>query len=200
MRGAVILGAVIAAAVGAAAWKALTLVHRASFAPWAIGALVGFVAVKLRGRGKSTGVVCAVLTLLSVLSGKYSVDATRRDEMLRKWYQVLPRDSEDFARLKSPEEYPQFMMTHGYTGAKKPSDVTPEEKTVFLEESVPILEDFQRNRPDFFQWKEQWLKDSNLVGDFARNFGLPEIIFTLLGIVSAYLICACRGEAGQGAG
>ena len=212
MKTKAIIGAAVGAIIGAVIWAVIsaTTGYEVGYVAWGIGLLVGIAAKVLGGQGKTIAAVCALLTLGSIFVGKmmavhYGVQRELRKMVeegpTRESYDEARRDAEDFAQLESQDDYPAYMVSHGFSEAEDPSGVTAEEIEDFTTFQVPRLTEFHNETPDFEEWRDQERKRvEEIVAELADNIPLAEavvedlgifdIIFALLGLVTAYKMVA----------
>ncbi len=209
-----LLGGVIAAVLGAAAWGLLTWSTgwEIGYAAWAIGGLVGFGVATLGGRGQVMAVTAALLAALSIFGGKMLAIRMVAEKELRghvnvkeerKTYENLKRAAEDVANLTSDDEHRQLMVTYGFTEAKRAQAVSDDELAEFREESLPALKRFAEEKPDFETWKEeqsdaraQVLNDPSLIAQIAfSNLGIIDGLFMLFGIGTAFRVVVSASQS-----
>lgn len=207
-----IVGAAVAAVLGAIIWAVIsaTTGYEVGYVAWGIGLIVGAGAMILGGKGQATGVACAVLALASIFVGKmlavqYAAPGQIRealeDKYTRPLYDELVTDATDFAQLTSEDEYPAFMVSHGFTEAEDPAEITEEELADFKEYSVESMRSFREQNPTYEQWREEAIERTveTIMGELPvtelvmEDLGLFDVIFALLGLVTAYKIG--RGQA-----
>lgn len=207
MKPAEILGALVGAVIGAAIWGGIAAAtgFEIGYVAWGIGGLVGFGARYAGGRGQTCGIVCAVLALLSIFGGKmFAVQIVlgqHSDEFAeiaasQEGYEEFKAAAEEFAKIDSEEDYPNFMVDQGLTDAASPGDVTGEQLAEFTENVVPRLESFASTSPSYESWKAemqaQFASAGIGVGGLASaaqaNLGPIDILFALLGLATAFKV------------
>lgn len=215
MSGKSIAGALGAAVLGALAWALITATtgYEVGYVAWGIGLLIGFGAAGLGGRGAGIGILCAALALVSIFAGKVlAVKFTIKNELRElveplastAIYEDQKHDAEDFAAVQSEAEYPNFMIDHNYTEAGEPGAVPPEEVADFTRHTVPTLRWLAADKPDYAAWrpKQEELMLARLSNEIqitelvAKNLGGMDLLFALLGLVTAYRI-PNQGEEGE---
>ena len=214
MKVGVLLGGLIGAILGAIAWAVITAVtgYEVGYVAWGIGLLVGFGAKLAGGYGKTAGVTCAVLALVSIFAGKmlavqYVFEKELREvveqEVTRVLYDEVVADAADFSGVASEHEYPAFMVAHGYTEADDPERVPAEDLAGFTNTWVGTLREFQTDPPSYEEWREKHVEtavDSALaqssIAEFViEDLGLLDAVFALLGLATAYKIaCGTRED------
>jgi len=209
MNAKVLTGAVVGAVVGAVIWGAITALtgYEVGYVAWGIGLLVGGLARAAGGSGQTTGLACVVLALASIFAGKLLAvklaapewireAAAEELDLTRDYYDVLMTDSEEFAKLQSEDDYPQFMVVSGYSEAENPDDVGTDEVDGFIRYQVPRLRRLYEDEPDYSTWRKQELdrvvefslKDFSLTEEVVSSLGLLDIVFAVLGLATAYKI------------
>ncbi len=158
-----ITGAFAGAVVGAIVWAvvAATANVEIGYIAWGIGLAVGLGAKFGGSEGQKAGVICAVLALASIFAGKmFTVDYAIREELgdifagnlTQEYYDEVMVDAADFAEIESTKDYAEFLVTHGYTDAAIPEDVTVEELNWFEKHTVERLRELQQDQPSFDEW------------------------------------------------
>lgn len=202
-----ILGAVGGAIVGAIVWAviAVSTGYEIGWIAWGVGGAVGYGAYALEGRGKTSGIVCALLAAVAILSGKYMViHHFVNQEMTQiadtsfseEYYNELKVDAADFTAVTSEADYPAFMVSHAYTEAATPAEVGQEEVDDFKEFEVPRLQEWGTTPPTFQAWQEQSNAESEaLLADgmpmseiFVSTLGPMDLLFFALGIGTAFKV------------
>ena len=103
------VGAAVGGVIGALIWAGIVLAtnYEVGFVAWAIGGLVGLGSALLGGAGRTNGVVCGVIALLSILGGKYMAAQSAVGEYVNEevdnLYRELMKDAEDLVELESEE-------------------------------------------------------------------------------------------------
>lgn len=203
------LGAVVGAILGAAIWGAVAAwtEYEWGFIAWIVGGLVGGGAMILQGSGTKMGVLCAILALGSIFLGKmwavsfYLPGEIRKEistQIDRDDYQEARRDAEDFAKLTTEAQYPEFMVTHDFTEATSADEVSIEEVEEFMQYTVPGLVTFQQEQPSFETWRaaeadrfvDMFMSEVSLADAAIDSLGIFDAIFALLGLVTAYKLGA----------
>ncbi len=206
MNAKVMIGAVVGGVIGAIIWAVITTTtgYEVGWVAWGIGILVGGLARAAGGSGQATGVMCALLALASIFVGKMVAARTAMNNFIEEaaaeglteeLYEEFMLDSDDFAKLQSEDEYPQFMVDHSYTDASEPGDVTPEELDNFIREHVPDLRTLHQEQPDYMTWRQQEkqsvtraMQQISLVEFVVDDLGLLDIVFAVLGLATAYRV------------
>ncbi len=207
MQPAALIGATVAALLGAVAWAVISALtgYEIGYVAWAIGGLVGLGAMLLGGRGATTGMACAAMALISIFAGKmfavqYAAPTAVREALAEHFtldlYTEYQKDAEDFARLTDESQHAEFMVSHQYTEASEASGVTEDELADFRESSVPILRDMKENNPPFEEWQskridpaaEAVLSELSITKAVIDDLGLIDIVFGLLGVATAYRV------------
>lgn len=202
-----ILGAVAGAIVGAIVWAviAVSTGYEIGWIAWGVGGAVGYGAYALEGRGKTSGIVCALLAAVAILSGKYMVIHHFVNQELtqiadtsfsEEYYNELKADAADFAALGSEADYPAFMVSHGYTEAATAPEVGQAEVDDFKEFQVPMLREWSTSPPTFETWQAEANAESEaLLADgipmsevFIGSLGPMDLLFFALGIGTAFKV------------
>ena len=202
---AAIIGAVVGAVVGALVWGAISAWtgYEIGFIAWGIGLAVGGLSAALGGAGTANAVLCGLLALGSIFCGKMLAVEWGAPAELRKlmaaeltpdMYAEIQKDAEDFAQVSSEEDYPAFMVTHDYTEATSADEVTPEELADFNQHAVPRLWRMHEEQPTYEQWRDaevdrvvaMMMEEAPIAQFVVEDIGLFDVIFGLLGVVTAY--------------
>lgn len=206
------IGAIVGGIVGALVWGAISHFtgYEVGYVAWAVGALVGFAAAALGGSGVVSGTACAVVTILSILGGKalafqWAVDAQLKDEITPALFEAIRSDAKDLAAVNDPSDYPEFMVTHGYTRVKKATDVSKEAVAEFEAETAPLLRKVVAENMTYDDYLAFVKEDISLVEGVKASLGLLDIVFAALGIGTAFKLGLGSGqksgdESDEGAG
>ena len=216
MRPAAFIGALVGAALGALLWAGVATWtgYEIGWVAWGIGGAVGFGAAMLGGVGSTTGVVCAVLALVSIFAGKWlAVDAIAEREVRKlatafaslDVYQETQRDAEDFALVTSESEHADFMVVHGYTEAEYGDEVPDYELVMFRQGVAPQLRKFQTMGLSYPSWQAHvgneavrlWNAEISNADLVKENLSAIDVVFALLGLVTAFQV-GTRGLGGAG--
>ena len=213
MKFMAVIGAGVGAIIGALVWAYFIHTSHRELASVALamGGVIGFGAAIMGGRGYAMGIVCALLTLLAIFMGKvygfasimnYELEQSLSRESMFEAYEEMKTDARDFVQLKSEEEYPQFMVDHGYTDATSLVDLPSEDISDFKVYNVPQLITFNDHAPEFESWSAQ--QKAEIKGAFTSNgiilpmvindLGLMDILFALIGIATAFMVGSGRAE------
>lgn len=199
---AVVLG-VVGGALGALLWAAIAYYAHMEigYVAWGVGGLVGFASALGGGGGRTNGVLCAVIALLSIFAGKWlAVRAAVGDglsQASRNLYAELKKDAADFAKIEDDKQIRAFMVSHKYTDAKKATAVSDDDLEVFKETRADMLRELAEQEPSFEEWQERDDAQAMLeemgaqvdVAGLAMNDLNPiDLIFALLGIATAFKI------------
>jgi hypothetical protein len=216
MKPLALAGAMAGGLAGAMAWAAISfyLSVEIGYVAWAVGGLVGFGAYILGGRGSAMGGACAAVALGSIFLGKLlalklAVGATGVGDP-REAFGELGRDAAAFAAVKSEKDYAAFMVKHGYAEARNSSGVDDEQIEFFKTRRAPMLREIHEKNLTFEEWEEtpegaayvedmqtaRAAIDNALVSLVFKDLNAIDIIFALLGIMTAYRIGVGKPEAG----
>ncbi|MEN6626617.1 MAG: hypothetical protein ABFD69_10355 [Candidatus Sumerlaeia bacterium] len=201
-----IIGAIVGAVIGAVIWGAVAAFANleSAYIAWGIGALVGVGAVLGGGRGAAMGVTCAIVAVLSILAGKMMVVHIVFQEMIPEVveartsepaFEEFQKDAADFAKLESASDHVKFMIDHDYTDESDPDAVAPEELASFRKYDVPELQDMGTSTTTYDYWRnhhkqtvEEQLNEVPYSDIVADNLDLFDLLFAVLGIVTAYRV------------
>lgn len=207
----VLLSSGLVAVAAALIWAAITYFtgFEIGYVAWLVGLMIGGAAVAVGGKGTTCGAVCAAFALASIFLGKVlAVEFSVRGEvakhleaqLTREGYDEAIKDAADFVQLQSPEDYPAFMVTHGFTEAKTPEAIPQEDLSGFKNDQVPRLRRLHEQKPDYETWRKQSLDEiAEVVGSdlsiskmVIADLGPIDLIFGILGIATAYRVPARR--------
>jgi hypothetical protein len=213
-----IVGALAAAAIGAIAWALVAKFtgYEVGYVAWGVGALIGFTSALLGGKGVTNGVVCAVLALAAIASGKvlgsmWTTEQNAREafaeEMLsQESYNMMMAESQEFAAISDETDYPKFLVDNGYYELTSVEEVTPGHIAQFKEQTAERLRQMAQTDPTYEQWKESetphamevvdaYAKEEAAlwtIGDHIAwskdNLAAMDILFAVLGIASAFAL------------
>lgn len=212
MNAKALIGAAAGALIGAIIWAviAYTTGYEIGWIAWIIGAIVGGAARAMGADDQPTAVMCAILALASIFVGKllateymasHEVSKLVDAALNRTVYEEAKSDSEEFAKVKSEDEYPKFIQERGFRDEGAEGDVTSAEIERFKEFEVPRLKRFAENNPSFEEWRKEMSAELNTMINkevpvfeaVINDLGAMDILFAVLGILSAYKI-ALGGE------
>src|SRR5688500_12595792 len=212
-----IVGALAAAAIGAVAWALVAKFagYEVGYVAWGVGALIGFSSALLGGKGMTNGVVCAFLALVAIASGKVlgSMWTTEEDIYLgymdeflaEEQYNVQLQEAAAFAKLTGKEQYPQFIVDNGCTGATTLEEVTEDDLAEF-KDHAESLRKLAAENPTYEAWQDrirpmaeedsrgyakeeaaQWTIGDHIV--WSKDYLVAmDILFAVLGIASAFAL------------
>jgi hypothetical protein len=205
-----VVGVIVVAILGVAVWCGVLyfIGWEHALIAWGIGAAVGYAAYALGGAGVGTGVLCAALTLLSILTGKIFVhqiyvnqdaEAYVKAELTKEVYGMWIKDAEDLAGVQQ-EGYRAFMVSHQFTVAENTAAITEKEIADFVEYDVPRLQSMNQKKPTYDQWYEEAQKvikeeRSSSSAWIEEDLHLFDALSALLGVVTAFVV----GRHGKGA-
>jgi len=209
MKVTAIAGAIGGGLLGALIWGFVAhwTGYEIGYVAWAVGGLVGFGAFLLGGGGSTTGAACAVIALLGILGGKALAVNLQMSSGLAELHEKLLSDSRDYT-ASSRDERIAFMVSHGYTDAKSPRDVSNEEVEWFTTEMAPILEELRRDQTPYTTWSStergaayygSLRGNVSIWSAIASGFAPIDIIFALLGVSTAFKLGSVRREEEAGA-
>lgn len=205
--------ALIAGALGAAAWAALAIYanFEVGYLAWGIGALVGFATVRFGGFGQPMGVAAAIISVASIFGGKYLaagagkadyVDGLVEEHASRENYESvmaeLRVDVADIANLPetpTDDEIGVFMREHNYCSDPE-AGASADEIKRFRTKQIPYLRTLDPDSITFEKWAEgrraaiQEGLDNELsnVDIVKESLGPLHLIFLFLGISTAFAV------------
>lgn len=209
MKPVAILGACIGGLIGALIWAGITYAfeYEIGYMALAVGALVGFGAVALGGSGEKVAACCSVIAVVSILGGKVlAISMFMGNSLSTELYALLEPDAEAYAEVRTDWDVRRFMVEMGYTEAGSAGEVSPQELQNFQNSFGPVLEDMVENRPGLKEWRDSETAQTFLAGiedqmevstlDVLKSsFSIIDIIFFVLGIVTAYRVALHNGHA-----
>lgn len=203
-----LIGALIGAAIGAQVWIAVSAKfnYETGYVALIIGLLTGLGAAIRGSKGNTSGLICAGLAIAAILAGKLLVaHFVMRSEMQSyssfayspTVYEMITDRADDFANLKSENQYAEFMVSHDYSESSNPEQVSLEEVEEFKLETAEYLRGMSgENRPSYQQWSadgtaelSEYIQGSSFAFEMAfTDLGLFDIVFAILGVITAYII------------
>jgi hypothetical protein len=207
-----IVGAAVGAAIGALIWALVSKFtgYEIGWIAWGVGALAGFGAVMMGGRGRAMAVIAAVLALAGIFVGKvYAVELALGDHLGKEADAALTQEAyeevlEDGRILEStqPEAYREYMIARRYSDAEAPGDISEEELDWFVREQVPYLREMTQNPPGLENWrasrKAWWIEtvksEVSFVAMAIEDLGPFDILWAVLGLVTAFRVVLQREE------
>ena len=210
------IGAAIAGGViGALIWGAISHFtgYEVGYVAWGIGGLVGWLATVAGGSGFTTAAAAGAIALVSIAGGKllatkFAIDASRAElaAELESAADEFLIESGLFYDLSSEDEYPEFMIAHGYSESDDASDVSQDEIDYFKATAIPVYEEIRDGEKDP-EILERIYADrvisTNLaeIGFLQLAFGGQEpgdyafdLLFAALGIFTAFKLVAREEE------
>lgn len=202
-----IVAAFIAAFVGAGLWAVVAVVSgwELGILAWAVGLLVGAAAFIAGGEGALSGIVCAFLTVLAIFGGKYmainhEIGKVRAEfdssSLTEADYQVFLIDAAAFAAVERDEDHAAYMVQHEFTESKVAHLVSQTEIDEFREFTAPTLLEAANDPPSYEEWKDEnrayfdliLQTELNTTSLIVENLGILDLVFGILGIVSAFRV------------
>jgi len=150
------IGAILAAAVGAGLWAAVShfLSLEIGWLAWGIGAMVGGVAFALGGRGPVSGGTAAILTIAAMLGGKSialdaGIEKGLAERIIPDDHRELMTDADAYPGSEDREALRKFIVDHSFgdTGSD-------EEIEEFLEVWEPSLVLWKTEKPSYESWRD----------------------------------------------
>ena len=197
-----LFGAIGGAVVGAVVWAAIAYFanYEIGWIAWGIGLAVGGGCVALGGRGQQLAVVCAALTLVSILGGKYLGTKLIFEKVLSEGIGVVSQEQYDtwktdwtaFAKLPaqpSDEQLRQFMSEYEYH-AEAPDDIPPADVEEFRLDNAPFLRGMAERSPSIGDAQgvaaEVLASNVSIIDLVVDELNLMDLLFAALGIASAF--------------
>ncbi len=166
-----------------------------------VGALVGWGAGLLGGRGDAAGWACAVIALFAILTGKglgfriaLEKELAKRDAGFdRPLYDQIQANAADWGEGVPERAVRTYMVTHGFTEKAHAAEVGEAEVKTFLADTAPFLKSWNRLPPRFEAWQEEartglrqdvYARFDFLSGVLA-TLGPLDILFAILGAGTA---------------
>ena len=176
--------------------------YEVGYVAWGIGALVGFLSAKAGGEGMPNGAICAVITIAALLAGKFVAFKMTFDvelkALLEPSYEVQKTEAEQFATLDSKDDWRAFVFANDYSESPTVEGVTEDELQGFEEMTVPLFEKLNQGMT-YDDYQSFVMGESGgMMGAFKESFGAMDILFFVLGIITAFKIGAGDGEEGVG--
>ncbi len=208
--------ALLAAAIGALAWGAVTYFsgYEVGYVAWGLGALVGAAMVKFGGRDMACAATAAALTVVGIAGGKliathFVVEKEFRagcaETFTRELHAALQQDAVDFAQLDpnpTDSELRLFMVEHGFTSAESPQRVQPKEVQEFLSTTAAELRSMRSNQPSYESWYAHHVAESRRA--FEAEFSIVQanldqlsgfdLLWVFLGVSTAFGIVRRSGS------
>ncbi len=197
--------------IGAAAWAAISRLTglEIGYAAWGIGLLVGYAAKYFGGKGKTTAVSCALVSLASILGGKglSTADAIRQafHAELPQAYENHVREAQAYHSDASDAEIAKFMIENNYSEHAEATAIQPDDIKAFRTNVGTSLEDFAKKMPALSEWanspevqemKAYYLSLKNVTSSVKQSLNAIDLIFGGLGVVTAYQVVANQGDDG----
>lgn len=211
--GKTVLAALVAAAVGAAVWAAIAYLANIEIGwiAWGVGALVGFAVAAVSGeRSMHFGLIAVVFTILSICGGKYAAVQLEIHKAIgdSNWEQQY--DSPEFmvslladdlivARMVAdqPVNWPGGAVPDHMPEkqADYPPDIWRQAQSQW--DAMPSDEQTQMRtqRREDHRGALDDLRSALAMEGFKDAFGLLDIVFFGLAIVTAYQIAARNADA-----
>jgi len=211
-----IIAGVIAGIVGAAIWAAVAYFANVEigYIAWGIGILVGLAVAATGQRGPLAGVAAVLITIISLLGGKYVVVELFVQSMLAETgefgFELGDADAEyteedlqvylagriAFQREEAGEtvEWPDVDDEEESSAAYYPPDIWQEAgeqlNGMSIDEKVALRKDQLAEMEEF----TELFAESMRTGGFLASFGLMDILFFGLAIASAWGIASREQE------
>lgn len=196
-----IAAAIAAGIAGALIWAGISVAtdYEIGYVAWAVGGMVGGAAMFMGAAGRTAGIVCGVIALVSIVGGRFGSTWWGFHTSLEESYAEHIVDAELWANVDSSKrsDVRTYMIERAYIDPP----ASKEDIDVFLEFTAPELEEAHTNPPDKAEWiastREFWSELSGgdvVVTSFKESLGLIDLLFAFLGISTAFGLVAKRGE------
>ncbi len=197
--------AAVVALLGAWVWSLLAASTGFEFGivAWGIGGAVGTGAALAGGRGLTCASICAVLTLVAILGGKYLTmerfkdnwsqemsGAELWDEDAVAFFEELRLDAKLYHELDgSDDALRKFIYSRDYSAAATAAAVTDVDIDEFNEFDRPTLEWIHAKDPDYESWQAYTMSSISDVSSLElirEDFGIMDALFLVLGLGTAF--------------
>ena len=205
-----IIGGVLAGAIGATIWAAIAYFtgYEIGYVAWGVGALVGFGCVLgARSGSPALGVMAVVITLVSIVAGKYaavkfSVQNELSSEVLQNALNELEDDEVVISYLADEIVTEQEALGRDI---EWPNGVDPEEATresdyprdiwkqatrQWNDKSLEEQDDYRAQIADHIEANIQVIMNIVSKAGFMESFGVMDILFFLLAVSTAFKIAS----------
>lgn len=165
----------------------------------AVGVLVGGTSNLLGGRGRLMGGICCVITLATVLLGRYlavlvlwqgfALDALAEQRFAQFGHGTDPASLvSEYMGLENDTQFRQFLINRGFSNERSAEHVSVDDVERFLQHNHPVFMAYHGAtvRGDTDQLTELTGIDPNYV--FMKTFGPVDMVFTLLGLMAAFFL------------
>lgn len=196
-----LMGGMIAGVIGACAWAAITYYANVEigYLAWGIGALVGFaVAAASSGGGAAAGVVAVLITILSICGGKYVGSYWAIDKIFAEFNDTENWTEENYIAAvandvlteeQSAGNYVDFEFSEDAEGKDAyPENIWSEASTQWSEMDPTAQDEFKTYRQQEVTDEIAEIRGTLAWGSFTSSFGPVDIVFFLLGVVTAWKI------------
>lgn len=211
MKPAACIAALVGGATGAMLWGAIArYTHwEVGYVAWGIGALVGFLAKRWGGQGRTTAMGCGLVALASIFGGKgiaasVGLQEQFQREVIPQVYQELVRGAKDYPPGASDAELAAYMRRHGFTEPVTGLDVSHEQLQAFRQGPGALLESFVEHVPSLAEFtgsphiaaiQESVTSVRNITSTVKQSLGVLDMVFGALGVATAYQVVA--GQEGD---
>ncbi len=196
------IAGLIAAIIGALAWAAIVYAARIEigYLAWGIGGLVGFaVAWATRGGGAAAAVLAVLLTVASIAGGKYLAAQWMVNKDIDEMIQDRPAEwSEEYTISFMADEVLEARALAGqpavgedFSGeaqADYPADVWAEAKKRWDSMDQAGRDGYAKAKRDGFDRNLADLRREATMAAFTGNLGVIDIVFFVLGVITAWQI------------
>lgn len=201
-----IIAAAVASLFCAFAWKIIAIQtgYETGIVAWAIGGIVGYVAVMLGARGEVPAVACAILAVCAILGGKYMIEdyslnnvnslfAGELNEQLKAEYNEYSFELQTFEAIdKDDYSVKRYMSDYGYTNADSVTEISDEElqdfraEMAFRIQTMAEMPDFDESISLIQAEYEAQMGNQSTFSYMIQNIGVLGAIFIFLGLSTAY--------------
>ncbi|MEM0896861.1 MAG: hypothetical protein AAGJ79_08230 [Verrucomicrobiota bacterium] len=195
--------AVVAGVVGAIIWGAIGFFtgYEIGIVAWGVGLLIGFAVAAVGEASPTSGIMCAVVALLSILGGKALAVKFSLDKEIvsvsKEVFEEYRYSAESVAGLSSDSELAQFMIDDEWTMAESAESVTSEEIEFFKADWFPFFDQIRSGEVTAGNWLESeygkdWIasvhSEISIPDAVMGGLGLMDLLFGFLGIATAFKV------------
>ena len=214
-----VLAAIVVGVAGAFVWKliAVQFGYEFGFIAWIVGGTIGFAATVFGARGRTVGVACAVITVLSIFAGKHmavshfytenyaSAIASDYDQLIiQEMYDESMVDAEAFSSIdKNDEAIKVFMADYGYSEEVSADLIADEELEIFQSEVQPFLENSELIVAYYEEIQGHFgevpagepvmaaaMEEQSKFSAVMEGLGFLDLLFIVLGFSTAYRVAS----------
>ena len=173
--------ALVAGALGAAAWAGLSIFanFEVGYLAWGVGGLVGLAAVKFGGRGTPMAVAAAAISLLAIFGGKIIAMESGVDNMIEEstsetvYFSYVDGMRNSAAALSELGENPtdqqlRQMLSEQQLIGSEPVVYTDQDIADFRAYEMPEINAFSQSQPTYEDWSAAGRERIEFVVDSAE--------------------------------